>query len=338
MSEDFGGSWTSSKLLILGKYVQAFNIASQRAPSTVYLDLFAGNLKNRLPTTSEEYEGSTGVALRADPPFDRLVFWELDKQAERLRAELVEAFPGDQRYAVIAGDCNTSISDGLRNVSAHRRAPTFAFIDPKGLDVAWTTLKTLASWRQDPKRRKVELWILLPDPAISRVLGLRGNRGRGVQAKLNTMYGCRDWEAIYRLRNIGAFTAAQARAEYVNLYRWRIEHELGYGWTHALQLENDSGSPVYTMIYATDDKTGNKIMQDVYNTALVREIPELRSRSIAARTAHLESSAGVQHLFEADAPVIQASSYEYVQTWTPPPPLKVSLEFKDDPTVDAELE
>ena len=123
------------------------------------------------------------------------------------------------------------------------------------------------------------MWILLPAPAISRVLGLKGNRGRGIESKLNTMFGVSSWKSIYASRDAGELSGSEALAEYVNLYRWRIENVLGYSWTHAIRLDNTSGSPVYTMIYATDDKTGDKIMKDIYSTAHVRDIPELKSRT-----------------------------------------------------------
>lgn len=55
MSDGWGGYWTEAKLDILRKYLGAFTTASQRAGTTVYLDLFAGTLRNRRPDTGEEY-------------------------------------------------------------------------------------------------------------------------------------------------------------------------------------------------------------------------------------------------------------------------------------------
>jgi hypothetical protein len=34
----------------------------------------------------------------------------------------------------------------------------------------------------------------------------------------------------------------------VNLYRWRLEQRLGYQSTHALQIVNTAGHPVYTLV------------------------------------------------------------------------------------------
>jgi hypothetical protein len=220
----------------------------------------------------------------------------------------------------------------------HRGAPTFAFIDPKGLNVAWTTLETLSKWRKDRHNRRVEMWILLPDPAISRVLGLRGNRGRGVESRLNRMFGTSSWKSIYALRDAGDLSGSEALAEYVNLYRWRIEHILGYTWTHPIRLDNTSGSPVYTMIYATDDKTGNKIMRDIYSTAHVRDIPELKSRSLSILESLSDEALGVTRLFDLDHPKVESSKYEYTPTWLPPARLDMEPSFVEDVTEDALFE
>ena len=249
MKREWGGYWTEAKLDILSKYLHAFQVASKTAGPTVYLDLFAGKVSRKREDTGATYQGSTTRALTVDPPFDRLVFWELDGPAQKLRTDLAAQFPGDQRYRVISGDCNATLADGLAEARDRRRSPTFAFVDPMGLDVAWTTLKELSVWRRSLRGRKVELWILFPEPALSRVLGLKGVRGESSAQRLTWLYGSDDWVAIHQRRTSGEYDPVRTRAEFVNLYRWRIQKELGYRTTHALQLGNVSDQPVYTMIF-----------------------------------------------------------------------------------------
>lgn len=86
-----------------------------------------------------------------------------------------------------------------------RWAPTFAFLDPRGLQVAWSTVERLAQWRAD-KKTKVEQWILLPEPALARVLGLRGARGQRSSDRLDRLYGSREWLAVHQLRRRGLIT------------------------------------------------------------------------------------------------------------------------------------
>ena len=97
--------------------------------------------------------------------------------------------PGDERFQVVPGDCNLTVEEALKFVEDLRWAPAFAFIDPKGLEVEWTTLEHLSKWRRDSKGRKVELWILLPEPAFERVLGLKGVRGESSAERLTALFG-----------------------------------------------------------------------------------------------------------------------------------------------------
>jgi len=311
----FGGWWTEAKLGILEKYLNAFNVASKNAGATVYLDLFAGRVLNRRPDTNSLYFGSSGIAMKADPPFNRLVFWELTSAAIELESQLRVHFPKDNRAQIIRGDCNSFLQSGLALVNDLRWAPTFAFVDPKGLDVNWTTLEQLSKWRRG--KWKTELWVLFPETAFARVLGLDGEMGFRVEERLSTVFGSDRWRSIDGRRKSGELDAAQARAEYVNLIRWQLETDLGYKWTHALGLSNVSGHPVYTMIFATDNNTGHEIMSDVYGSAGVREIPELRSRALAARSQRRDAEKGIYAMFEV-IPQVDAQNYEHEPPWEPP--------------------
>lgn len=335
MTREWGGWWTEAKLEILDKYLHAFQIASKSGGPTVYLDLFAGKESNLRPDTRTAYPGSTVRALRVTPPFDRLVFWELPGPAEKLRADLTSQFPGDGRYEVVSGDCNATLTEGLSFVRDRRRSPTFAFIDPKGLDVAWTTLEDLSGWRRSRRGRKVELWILFPEPALARALGLDGVRGENQARRLTRLYGSDDWIAIHQRRRSGGYNPGRMRAEFVNLYRWRIEKVLGYRTTHALQLGNVSDHPVYTMIFATDVDAGHSIMGDIYDRALMREIPQLRAHAVSVRTAKRDLEKGMPRLFvPADEPASQ--NYEYVEPWEPPERLSSSIELGAEPPAEEE--
>ena len=315
MTKDWGGYWTEAKLGILAKYLSAFNVAARSARQTVYLDLFAGKVQNTRPDTGEPYPGSTKCAMETNPPFSRLVFWELEPTASQLRKDLHDSYPQDSRWTVMAGDCNTTLNEGLQTAAALRNAPTFAFIDPKGLEVSWNTLYQLSKWRDG--NTKTELWILLPEPALERVLGLTGVRGQGTADQLTRLYGCDDWIAIHQGRRNGQLSADQARAEYVNLLRWRLQNVLGYAITHPLALGNVSDAPIYTMIFATDHPVGGRIMKDIYTHAGVHELPSLRSQALAHRSKRRDEEAGRRTLFDVE-PTVEASQYKHEEPWTPP--------------------
>ncbi len=338
VTDEWGGYWTEVKLQVLKKYLAAFNLASRRAGDTVYLDLFAGAVTHNRPDTGHAYAGSSALAMRTTPAFSRLVFWELEGPAEQLRRDLEDTFPGDKRYTVVGGDCNDHLDRGLEFVRSLRWAPTFAFIDPKGLDVAWQTLERLATWRRDARGRKVELWILMPEPALSRVLGLQGVRGQSSASMLTRLYGCDDWVAIHQRRQRNEFTPEQTRAEFVNLLRWRLTSVLGYRTTHPLQLGNVHNQPVYTMVFATDVDAGESIMRDVYSHAKVHEIPTLRSHAVGVRKAKQDRERGIGRLFDPGGPAVAPEPYVYVEPWEPPSRLAGPVELDAEPGPDTQTD
>ncbi len=328
---NWGGYWTEVKLDVLSKYLAGFNNASRSAHSTVYLDLFGGSLRHTREDNGATFFGSTARALLTEPAFTRLVFWELEPQAASLLADLKREFPKDNRFEVLSGNCNTHLQEGLDCARDLRWAPTFAFIDPKGLEVEWTTLETLSKWRKDRKERKVEMWILVPEPAFARVLGLKGERGEPWPDQLTRYFGTDDWTGVYQRRQSGEFSPSQTRAEFVNLLRWRLEQNLGYQWTHALQLGNVSDQPVYTMVFATDAKPGNRIMSSIYKSARVKGIPELRSQALALRDAKRREGRGVMTLFDPPPRIVKVKDYEHFPPWRPPTKLSATVVFDDPP-------
>lgn len=224
------GYWTRGKLDVLRRHLDAFTTASKGVSERIYLDLFAGEPSNTERFTGEPIEGSARIALATDdPPFTRLRFFELSPRAGRLQAQIDAEFLGrDAR--VIPGDCNDTIHDALRELRPLNWAPTFAFIDPNGPNFRWSTLEALAAFKR-PGYSKVELWILFPAGLATRMLPVDGGVRASDAALLTTMYGTEGWRDIYRGRLESLLTPAEAREEYVNLMRWRLERVLGYRFT-----------------------------------------------------------------------------------------------------------
>jgi three-Cys-motif partner protein len=266
---DTWGPWSERKLEILRNYLRAFTTASRgKSSEALYLDLFAGSWLNRRRDAEGTFPGSSQIAMTTRPAFTKLAFFELPAKAERLRDTLRTEAPGDHRWSVFGGDCNLEIEGALTNLEKWRVMPSFAFIDPRGLQVDWATIERLAAWKAD-RAWKVELWILFPGPAPARVVGL-GNEGSA--EAIDRVFGSRDWRAIARNKSLGRLAPRAERASYVNLYRWRLENELGYAKTHSLELTTRRGTPVYTMVFATDHPAGGRIMSHVYNATDVRAL------------------------------------------------------------------
>ena len=268
--------------------------------------------------------------------------FELPVPAGRLQSDIAAARPDDDRWRVLEGDCNDSIPLALAWLEPCRWAPTFAFLDPKGLQVAWSTVRTLAEWRAEStdEGRAMDLEA---EPAIARVLGLRGVKGQRSADRLDRLFGCRcDWLPIHQGRRSGALTPEAMRAEFVNLYRWRLEAELGYRTTHALQIVNTAGHPVYTLVFATDSSPGDSIMRHLYGSAATTAIPAMQARAQVARQHRRLDEAGRPRLpgmddFEIDAAVASPGSYEHTPPWAPAPTVDDTLDLRGEPDIDPDV-
>jgi three-Cys-motif partner protein len=291
----YWGFWTRGKLDLLRRYLDAFTTASKGQSEILYLDLFGGQPQNRERLTEADLDGSARIALATtDSPFSRLRFFELEPFASRLRSALAADF-GERDFEVVPGDCNVAISAALASLSSVNWAPTFAFVDPNGPDVHWSTLEAISKFKK-PTLTKPEIWLLLAAGMFIRTLRTDGTV-RDVDAeKLDRMYGTGQWRAIYEARVAGMLDPRDAREEYVNLMRWRLQHVLGYGRTHPLEIFNERGHSIYHMIFATDHPAGDRIMTDLYNAA-ADEFPRMRQEARHRRERLAEQEAGVQSLF-----------------------------------------
>jgi three-Cys-motif partner protein len=317
----YWGFWTRGKLDLLRRYLDGFTTACKSRDEIIYLDLFGGQPENRDRLTDDNLDGSARIALATEnPPFTRLRFFEVEPYASRLLAALEADHPG-RDLLVVAGDCNQTIGGVLQELAPYNWAPTFAFIDPNGPDVHWSSLQAVARFKR-AHLTKPELWILLAAGMFIRNLPVNGRVRPEHASKLTRMYGTEQWRAIYQARVDGTLRPGDAREEYVNLMRWRLEHILGYRWTHPLEIFNERGHSIYHMIFATDHDAGNRIMTNLYNSA-ANEFPTMRADARLRRGRLAERKAGIQTLFEdaahTESPAVGARErlYEHAAAWTP---------------------
>jgi three-Cys-motif partner protein len=301
---------------MLSAYLPAFTTASKKASSTVYLDLLAGQATNVSRDTGRPIEGSLLRALQTKPPFTVVRGFELrHKRAQSLQEAFRAEFP-NRDVVVHAGDVHDALQSALAALAAYRRSPTFAFIDPDGVEARWKLLESLATHKA-PTSTKVELFLLLASPQIVRVVNdsLDPHDLEHAKQQITELFGSTDWRPILNGRQSGALDAERTRDELTNLMRWRLEKTLGYGFTHTLRLTNVYGVPLYDMIFATDHAIGDKIMRSVYQKAAER-FPEMRQEARARRRDRKEQESGFTPLFThaelvQDAPLRAHESYQH---------------------------
>ncbi|EUA08510.1 hypothetical protein I546_4522 [Mycobacterium kansasii 732] len=211
--------------------------------------------------------GSGHRALSTDPAFDRVVLCELQQRtAETLRKKLEAAHP-NRDLVVLPGDCNVEIPKHLNtyDYSWRRGAAVFAMVDQFSAEITWDTIRYLANWRQNKRGFKVELWLYFGHALLPRGLQFTGDEPDPEYAqRVDRMFGTPQWRELWLARRDQVLNAEQFRNELVNLMRWRLEKELGYATTIPLEFTNTTGHPIYTVIFASANATGNKIMESVF--------------------------------------------------------------------------
>lgn len=320
MSERSGqrtwGYWTQAKLEILQKYLRAFATASKGPSERIYLDAFAGEGSGVDRLTGEEFPGSARIALEVDdPPFTRLRYFELAPHATGLESKFRADYP-NRDIRVYAGDCNETIPKALLDLRAFKWAPTFVFLDPDAMELAWSTLEILAAHKRgyrsptsEKPEFKAEIWMLFPSGGLTRTLALDPEKLRESDAvRASRLFGTDGWYLIHEARRGGQIDGGSAREHYVNLMRWRLEKSLGYEWTHPLEIKNLRGIPIYHMILSTDNAAGTQIMSDLY-TAAAKRIPAMRTEAIERQKSFRQ-----ERLFSEE---LDVEPYRYEPPWDP---------------------
>jgi len=171
----------------------------------------------------------------------------------------------------VPGDCNEELPRLLAEMPHDLRwFPTFAFLDPFGIELRWNTIRALADHKRE-RTYKVELFLLFATPAIMRIAGLAPEKAvADADARLTGLFGSEDWQPIVEARRRQLIGGDQAREAFVNIMRWRLAHDLGYQRTHVLEFKNTRGTPLYHMVFASDHAAGDRIMASIYATAANR--------------------------------------------------------------------
>ena len=159
----FGGSWTELKIEILETYARQFLTVfkNQLNQKLLYFDGFAGSgdieVENANDNDSHIIEGAAIKILKLDKPraFNMYYFVEKKKSlANSLEKKIKEQFPKKEAY-VQAKDCNEkliALAKFLRSDKG-RDFKVLGFIDPKGMQLEWSSLEAL-------RGLQIDLWMI----------------------------------------------------------------------------------------------------------------------------------------------------------------------------------
>lgn len=287
--QQFGGSWTDTKLECLRRYLREYMKimkSNERARffTTNYLDAFAGTgyivRESSKKETSISFfpdeeqdenreslkKGSPCQALEIDPPFDRYIFVEKDQQKvfnlERLRVE----YP-DKRIEIVQQDANTFILEWCDKTNwINNRA--VVFLDPFGMQIDWPTIEKIAG------TRSIDLWLLVPlGMGLIRMLKKNELPKSEWVAKITRFLGSDDWIKIFYKTTItptlfGEEENTTRVADYLKIGNYFIDRLKSVFYAVApkpLVLMNSKNNPIYLLVFAVGNEKAAKPALNIAN-------------------------------------------------------------------------
>ncbi len=206
MKHPFGGIWTQKKLEVLEKYLGFYTQALKNQRFRLhYADGFAGTgshtpkymdlgMQEGLIET-EELRGSVTRALEVEPGFDHYHFNDLNPKHIEALEELAARYP-DKMITVHQSDANDFVPDFCQRLGRSDRA--VLLLDPYSTQLNWSTLDDVA------KSERVDLWLLFPISALSRMTPRDGGKVQESWRKtLNRLLGTDDWQkTLYKPKEL----------------------------------------------------------------------------------------------------------------------------------------
>ena len=255
--------WSRDKLGILAMYLPAFASAChEKAPDFYFVDGLAGPGLYYFEATKAWVLGSTLLALRATPPFAKVVSMELSKAKARALTRRTDSVR--ERSIVEPGDCNRDLIP-LMEREIPKAAPVVVFLDPEGLELEWHTVVKMSEFRRG--NRKVELLILVPTGSIGRSAEVEEDYETHGATKTDFMFpNHSSWRRAWAARKGDELTPEGFREALAEDYKQGLS-DLGYRHveTRAITHGGRDDASVYHLVFATDHEAGQRIMEHVFS-------------------------------------------------------------------------
>lgn len=284
---EFGNLSTDLKLSLVEGYLRAFTLAlGSKFPELWYIDAFAGTgertvkiagaaATDMLPAIEERIErrrGSARIALDVSPQFNRYIFMDKMKRHCVALSDLAKEYPA-RSIEIVRGDANAAITAEL---VAQRWVGKRAvmFLDPYGMDVAWSTLEAIR------KTEAIDVWYLVSLAGMFRQATHDPKKLTAEKrAALTRMLGTDEWEEAWYRREqrtdlLGQADETHQRTADVAAMEQFVGKRLASLFPKVLpprRLRNDRGAPMFSLFLAISNpepkaiglatKIGNHILK-----------------------------------------------------------------------------
>lgn len=267
MRYDEIGYWSEVKLDIIREYAQAYSTVMAKQASIrryLYIDAFAGAGLHISKTTGDVVPGSPLNALNVRPPFSEYHFIDLDGG----KAEHLRRLVGNRAaVSIYEEDCNRVLLERVfpraRFEDYHR---ALCLLDPYALNLDWRVMEAAG------KSRSIEVFLnfMVMDMNMN-VLWRNPDKVADSQiGRMDAFWGDNSWRNILYKKSRTLFPDYEREAKVSNdavaaAYRLRLKQVAGFGYVPIpMPMRNTNGAIVYYLFFASPNKTGAKIVGDIF--------------------------------------------------------------------------
>jgi three-Cys-motif partner protein len=252
---------------MINEYAAAYSLIIEKQRDSgrffdqIYIDAFAGAGVHISERTGGFVDGSPVLALKVEPAFHEYHFIDLDGERTELLRILSKA--RDNVY-VHHGDCNKIlVREVFPRASYQDFKRALCVLDPYGLDLDWEVIRTAGAMRS------IEIFVNFPVMDMNRnVLWIHPE---GVDpsdaARMDAFWGDPNWRGIAydRTQNLFGYPEKQSNECIAAAYQDRLRHVAGFSFVpEPIPMRNSRGAIVYYLFFASPNKTGGKIVGDIF--------------------------------------------------------------------------
>src|ERR1700731_1724210 len=257
------GYWSEIKLEIIKRYGSAYStILTAKGFDHVYIDAFSGGGHHIARSTNELIPGSPLNALAVDPPFKEFFLIDLESsKASRLQEQV--GMRSDVH--ILKGDCNELLlQKGFPTILYEKYRRALCVLDPYGLPLRWEVIEAAG------KSGAIEIFLNFPVADINRnVLWNDPLRVSETQAaRLTAFWGNESWRNVAYSSEGELFGHLHKQPNEVVAEAFRERLRTAGGFTFVptpLPMRNSSRAIVYYLYFASPNKTGAKIVGQIFN-------------------------------------------------------------------------
>jgi len=288
IKHEFGGDWTEEKLSCLQKYLEAYRTIftsnkSAKHFTNYYVDAFAGTgfrnssndldqedttmlfEKDEVDDIQNYFEGSVIKALEIKEPFHKYLF--IDNKPEYIESlkKIKEDYHNiANRIQIVQAEANNYLINWCNTINWKRNRAVI-FLDPYGMEVDWRLIEAIG------KTKAIDMWLLFPlGVAVNRMLTKNRMPQESWANLLTRTFGTDKWKDFYiKTTQFTLWGKEQVTQKMISLkgiedfFTNRLAQVFPEVARKPLQLRNSKNNPLYLLCFASANRNGVKIAEDI---------------------------------------------------------------------------